>query len=59
MEASGLRPTGLAERTELDITNISHLLAGQRAPGLETMAKLLRALPIVNARWLITGENPQ
>lgn len=51
-----MRPSDLAERAEIDITNISHMLAGDRAPGLESMAKLLRALPIVNARWLITGE---
>lgn len=56
MEDFDLRPTDLAERAEIDITNISHMLAGNRAPGLESMAKLLRAMPIVNARWLITGE---
>jgi transcriptional regulator with XRE-family HTH domain len=36
-------------------SNMSHFLSGERGPGIDSVDKLLRALPLVDARWLITG----
>lgn len=59
MQQSGVRPNELAKAAEIDIANVSHMLAGQRKPGVDTLARILEALPNVDARWLVTGVEPQ
>jgi transcriptional regulator with XRE-family HTH domain len=56
LQVTGTRPGKLAELTGIDKTNVSHLLSGQREPSFETLAKLLKALPGVDARWLVIGH---
>jgi transcriptional regulator with XRE-family HTH domain len=56
MRVEGLTPVTLAQKTGIHVTNIRHLLRGARGPSLRTLHKLLSALPKVDARWLITGE---
>lgn len=59
MQQSNVRPNELAKAADIDITNVSHMLAGQRKPGVDTLARILDALPNVDARWLVTGAEPQ
>lgn len=59
LQVTGTRPGQLAELTGIDKTNVSHLLSGQREPSLKTLAKLLRALPGIDARWLVIGPKEQ
>ena len=55
MLVSGIKAKQLAEATGMHESNISHLLSGSREPNVENLAKLLRALPGVDARFLICG----
>lgn len=52
----GVTLGGLAEQAGLDRTALYHLGRHKRSPNLATVGKLLRALPDVDARWLIVGE---
>ena len=56
MRWSGITSTELSKKTGLSLPNISHLTAGQREPSLETLAKLLRAMPGIDAYYLVTGD---
>lgn len=47
--------TDFARHTLIHDSNLSHYIAGDRKPGLDTIATILTALPGVDARWLITG----
>jgi transcriptional regulator with XRE-family HTH domain len=42
-------------RTDISAPNLSHYIAGQRKPGLDTLAAMIAALPNENLRWLISG----
>jgi transcriptional regulator with XRE-family HTH domain len=56
MDVGGIRQTELSGSTDISPQNLSHLMAGRRSPSLDTLTKLLKALPHADARWLITGE---
>jgi len=45
-----------ARRTGFSLPNLSHILTGQRKPGLDTLIVIINALPGTNIGWLITGE---
>lgn len=55
MLVSGIKSKQLAEATGMHESNISHLINGSREPNVENLAKLLRAMPGVDARFLICG----
>lgn len=55
MKSYGVSPSQMASRTGLDITAVSHFTSGRREPSLANSARILQALPNVDARWLITG----
>ena len=46
----------LAERLDVQRSNISHILNGRNKPGAVFIEKLLQAFPDINARWLLTGD---
>lgn len=48
--------TQFAERVGLSPSNVSHYLSGQRKPGLDSLADIIKVLPNANLHWLITGE---
>lgn len=54
MKKEGVTQAELATRTGIDLTNVCHLVHGRRTPSLATLRKLLKALPKVDARKLIT-----
>lgn len=56
IEAHETNQADFARSTMIHESNLSHYVAGDRKPGLDTMATMLRALPNTDARWLITGE---
>jgi transcriptional regulator with XRE-family HTH domain len=59
MLISGVKSNQLAKVTGMSESNISHFLSGSREPNVENLAKLLRALPGIDARFLICGgEKP-
>lgn len=56
MQQEDVSQTALAAKTGIDITNICHLVHGRRAPNLQTLCKLLHALPNTDARKLLLGD---
>ena len=54
--AHGISEAEYSRRTEISAQNLSHYIAGQRKPGLDTLADMIEALPNENVRWLITGR---
>lgn len=55
IERENLLECDVAERSGLDATAINHFTRGRREPSRANMARLLCALPGVDARWLICG----
>lgn len=45
-----------AERIGVLPSALSHVLSGRNKPGADFLEKLLRAIPYINANWLLTGE---
>ena len=58
IDYKGISPGDLAERLDVQRSNISHILNGRNKPGAVFIEKLLQAFPDVNARWLPTGGGP-
>lgn len=58
MADNGMTSSELARLTGIDVTNICHMLSEHRhsrKPSMETLCKVLRALPTLDARWLLLG----
>lgn len=56
MRVAAVTNGDMAKRTGLSPDNVSHFVRGERLPTINNLAKLLRALPGVDARWLVTGD---
>jgi transcriptional regulator with XRE-family HTH domain len=56
MEAHEMTQTEFATRSGCSLTEIGHWVRGRRQPGVTNLARLIRALPGVNVRWLIAGD---
>lgn len=46
----------LADKLEVQRSNVSHVLNGRNKPGANFIERLLTEYPELNARWLLTGE---
>lgn len=53
LEVSGISQNDFCKRTGFSQANTCHFLSGQRDPTLGSIQKILKALPCVDARWLI------
>jgi transcriptional regulator with XRE-family HTH domain len=58
IDYKNISPGNLSEILGVQRSNISHILNGRNKPGAAFIEKLLIAFPILNARWLLTGEGP-
>jgi transcriptional regulator with XRE-family HTH domain len=48
--------TQFAQNAGISPQNLSHYLSGQRKPGLDSLADMIKVLPGTNVTWLITGD---
>lgn len=55
IDYKAISPGDLAERLDVQRSNISHILNGRNKPGALFIEKLLQTFPDVDARWLLTG----
>lgn len=55
LECEGVSQRELARLTGIDESNISHYISGERKPGADNIAAILKALPLTDARWLLGG----
>lgn len=51
------RSRDVADRAGMDRMHYSHILSGRRSPSFQVLQRILKALPQLDARWLITGDN--
>lgn len=58
IDYKGISAGDMAEKLDVQRSNISHILNGRNNPGAVFIEKLLQAFPDINARWLLTGEGP-
>jgi transcriptional regulator with XRE-family HTH domain len=49
--------TTFCERTGFSQSMLSHYLAGLYKPGLDSIVKIVEALPGTNIGWLLTGKS--
>ncbi|MCQ2375169.1 MAG: helix-turn-helix domain-containing protein [Salinivirgaceae bacterium] len=56
--AEGLTSSQFADRAGIARSNVSHILSGRSAPGLEALQKMLAAFPRFNAEWLVLDKGP-
>jgi transcriptional regulator with XRE-family HTH domain len=47
-----------ADVLQVNRSTLSHILNGRNKPGLDFLEKVLITFPKVDARWLLTGEQP-
>lgn len=57
MKFTGMKPKDLCNATGLSQANVSHFVSGQREPSLPVLRRILLAMPKVDARYLILGED--
>lgn len=55
-EQHGLTPSGLARAMETDRAHVCHLMSDDKTPRLDTLERILEAMPNLDARWLILGR---
>jgi transcriptional regulator with XRE-family HTH domain len=56
MDYKSITAVELADNIGVQRSNISHILNGRNKPGAAFLEKFLLAYPLINARWLLTGE---
>jgi transcriptional regulator with XRE-family HTH domain len=56
LERHNMSQRDLASATGLCETLISHLATGKRDPNLQSLRRIVDALPRADARWLIGGK---
>jgi len=56
MDYANINAGELANRLEVQRSNISHILNGRNKPSAAFIEKMLNVFPDLNARWLLTGE---
>jgi len=56
MDYKSINAGELANRLEVQRSNISHILNGRNKPSAAFIEKMLNVFPDLNARWLLTGE---
>ena len=58
MDNKQLSPAQLAERLDINRSNLTHLFSGRNQPSLDLAKKILEAFPEINTEWLIMGVGP-
>ena len=56
MDYANINAGELANRLEVQRSNISHILNGRNKPSAAFIEKMLNVFPDLDARWLLTGE---
>jgi len=56
MSVTGITSMDLAKATGMEQSAISHMRSDNRSPSFETLSKVLKAMPNIDARWLILGD---
>jgi len=55
MDKEQLSPAQLAERLDINRSNLTHLFSGRNQPSLDLAKKILHAFPEISTEWLIMG----
>jgi transcriptional regulator with XRE-family HTH domain len=58
IERENLTSKQFADKCDIQVSNVSHLLSGRSKPNLDTIGKIINAFPSLNTEWLITGKLP-
>ena len=58
LEKEKLTSKQFAALTDMQVSNVSHLLSGRSNPSLESTQKILTAFPSINPEWLLFGKLP-
>ncbi|MUV13559.1 helix-turn-helix domain-containing protein [Noviluteimonas gilva] len=57
IHSSGMTQAELARQAKTYPANLSQMVNDNIRPNATTLARMLRAMPAIDARWLITGEH--
>ena len=55
-EKKKLKKSAIARQIKRDHSNMLRWFRGENTPDLEAVSELLKAIPSLNAKWLLTGE---
>ena len=58
LEKENLTAKQFASLTDMQVSNVSHLLSGRSNPSLDSTQKILTAFPSLNPEWLLFGKQP-
>lgn len=58
LEKEKLTAKQFAALTDMQVSNVSHLLSGRSNPSLDTTQKILMAFQNLNPEWLLFGKQP-
>lgn len=56
IETHPMSQSAFSAKTGISLQNVSHYLTGQRKPGIDVLAEMVKALPKADVRWLVTGD---
>ena len=55
MQVCGMTNGNLSKVTGLPVAHISHITGNEREPNMQTLRQILKAMPNIDARWLVLG----
>ena len=58
LEREKLSNKEFASLTNMQVSNVSHLLSGRSNPNIDTTKRILEAFPNINSEWLLLGIGP-
>jgi transcriptional regulator with XRE-family HTH domain len=56
IEEEKITAAEFADRMGVQRSNVSHILNGRNNPGYSFIQKIIETFPLINSRWLLTGE---
>ncbi len=57
LDETGMSQSDLARKMKVNQPQINHWTAGRQTPSYHNIVKILRAIPTLDAHWLLTGEH--
>lgn len=56
LDSQALNATQFAQKVNMNVSALSHILSGRNNPGYDALQKIIVNFPQINVEWLMTGH---
>ncbi len=56
LDSQGLNATQFAQKVNINVSALSHILSGRNNPSYDALQKIIVNFPGINVEWLMTGQ---